>query len=289
MTSTGSSTASISWRRLETEPREPIVFEGPYVELKLEHPGLEATRFRDAFFPDAIPYRLGDEHRIFYWRSAFQPATLAPKNWDGLCATTHALTAVTHEKPSGPRLWTRRDDCHELVVDGTIAGDSTTIGVRGYATPDILVSSITPEKVRLDVADDSIFVSADSRRSVQLPPQTVSPLSEATSEVTISPRLVVRYPGTRTVYHPALGGEYALFPSFGLDIDDFPNPIPVPTNNGELDHHALSSMLEVDLSDRPYPERVLWQAFAYNAFDPSREGAPQLTQLDDLILLENPL
>lgn len=55
-------------------------------------------------------------------------------------------------------------------------------------------------------------------------------------------------------------------------------PLAVPTANGELDHEALAASLGVDLSARPYPERVLWQAFAYTAFDPHADSVPELWQ-----------
>jgi hypothetical protein len=34
--------------------------------MKLEHPNLEATRFGEPFFPDAILYTLDTEPRVFY-------------------------------------------------------------------------------------------------------------------------------------------------------------------------------------------------------------------------------
>jgi hypothetical protein len=55
----------------------------------------------------------------------------------------------------------------------------------------------------------------------------------------------------------------------------------VPTTAGELDDAALATAVGVELSARPYPERALWQAFAYTAFDPHADAAPALAQLPD--------
>jgi hypothetical protein len=71
-----------------------------------------------------------------------------------------------------------------------------------------------------------------------------------------------------------------VFPSFGLDPSDLPNPMPVPTAGGELDAAALAAELGVDRSERPYPERVLWRAFAHTAFDPHADAVPELARLE---------
>lgn len=109
----------------------------------------------------------------------------------------------------------------------------------------------------------------------------MEPSDSADGATTVTPELVVRYPGSRELHHPAPGADYRLFPSFGLELDDLPDPVPVPTTAGELDDAALATALGVDLSERPYPERVLWQAFAYTAFDPHSETTPELAQLED--------
>ncbi|MFC6729124.1 hypothetical protein ACFQDG_10775, partial [Natronoarchaeum mannanilyticum] len=99
--------------------------------------------------------------------------------------------------------------------------------------------------------------------------------------VSVTPELAVRFPGERELHHPASGGGYRLFPSFGLELAAVPSPVPSPTANGELDHATLAASLGVDLSGRPYPERVLWQAFAYEAFDPHADAARRLAQFPD--------
>jgi len=80
------------------------------------------------------------------------------------------------------------------------------------------------------------------------------------------------------VYHPAPGGNYHLFPSFGFDVDEIPNPLDVPTAWDELDHETLAETLDLDITSRPYPERVLWQAFAFTAFEPNARQSVELTQ-----------
>jgi hypothetical protein len=109
----------------------------------------------------------------------------------------------------------------------------------------------------------------------------LEPIDTDDGPTTVTPELVVRYPGRQELHHPAPGADYRLFPSFGLDLAELPNPLPVPTTAGELDHEALGQSLGVDLSNRPYPERVLWQALAYTAFDPHGERGATLTKPDD--------
>lgn len=57
----------VDWEHVDsTSFDRPLVWTGPYVECKLEHPALEPTCPGDQFFPDSIPYRTDAEQRIFY-------------------------------------------------------------------------------------------------------------------------------------------------------------------------------------------------------------------------------
>ncbi|QCC57957.1 hypothetical protein NP511_05320 [Natrinema thermotolerans] len=293
------STTPISWTRGSQDRPAPLVERVPYVELRLEHPSLEADRFGDAFFPDAIPYEFRGERRVFYWRSVLPPDGPAPADWTGVCATTHGLRALTADGTRSPPLWPQdgttgdgaasgTDAVHEIIVDGTVAGDSTVAAVREYSPPAIAVRSADADAVSLETPAGSLSVPAGERTTVELSSRSVR---SATGDETrtVTPQLRVRYPGPRTLYHPARGSDAALFPAFGLDLEALPNPVPVPTAAGELDDRGLAAALGIDLSERPYPERVLWQAVAYGAFDPHRETEPRLSQpRDDLLRLENP-
>ncbi|AGB32694.1 hypothetical protein C488_08597 [Natrinema pellirubrum DSM 15624] len=293
------STTPISWTRGSQERPAPLVERVPYVELRLEHPSLEADRFGDAFFPDAIPYEFRGERRVFYWRSVLPPDGPAPADWTGVCATTHGLRALTADGTRSPSLWPQdgtigdgaasgTDAVRELVVDGTVAGDSTVAAVRDYSPPAIAVRATDADAVSLETPAGPLSVPAGERTTVELSSQSVRSATDGESR-TVTPRLRVRYPGQRTLYHPARGADTAVFPSFGLDLETLPNPVPVPTAAGELDDRGLAAALGVDLSERPYPERVLWQAIAYGAFDPHRGAEPRLSQpRDDLLRLENP-
>ncbi|WP_226005814.1 hypothetical protein [Natrinema salinisoli] len=298
-TDTRDTTTPISWTRGRRDRPAPIAERVPYVELRLEHPSPEADRFGDAFFPDAVPYEYRDDRRVFYWRSVLPPDGPAPADWTGVCATTHGLRALTGDGARSPPLWTRDvttgdgsvsgiDAVREIVVDGTVGGDSTLAAVRDYSEPSIAVRSVDADGVALETPAGSRTVAPGERTTVELPPQSVRLATDGESR-TVTPRLRVRYPGRRTVYHPARGADAAVFPSFGLGLETLSNPVPVPTATGELDDRSLAAALGVDLSERPYPERVLWQAFAYGAFDPHRETEPRLSQPnDDLLRLENP-
>jgi len=256
---------------------EPLVRSVPYVELKLQHPSLEPTGVGRSFFPDAVPYRTDDEHRIFYWRAVLPDDAPPPDRWTGLCATTSDLGAITHGRTYTPGIEARREEGFEVVVDGTIAGDSTTAHVTGYEPPAVELRHVTPDGVEVALPTGTTIVAPGTRETVTLPEQTVQVVgSEAPAGTT--PELVVRYPGERTLYHPAVTDSYRLFPSFGLRLSALSNPIAVPTTAGELDHRALAAELDVALSERPYPVRILWQAFAHTAFDPHHDGQPALTQ-----------
>ncbi|WP_199722779.1 hypothetical protein [Haloplanus aerogenes] len=138
----------------------------------------------------------------------------------------------------------------------------------------------TETAIALTVAGSEYTIATGERRRIRLSEQRVEPAEHEGGPTTVTPELVVRYPGRRELHHPAMDTDYRLFPSFGLDLDTLPNPISVPTEAGELDDGALADELGVHRSDRPYPERVLWQAFAYTTFDPRDDTPPELTQLE---------
>lgn len=285
----GSETAEvrIPWEETDGEPPKPVVRRTPYAEVKLEHPGLEATMFGSGFFPDAVPYTFGTEERVFYWRPSVVDDPPPPTSWSGVCSTTHRLRP-TDDGSVRPRPWEERDDGTEVVVDGTVAGDSTTVTLRGYTTSEVLVS-FDHGSVRVEAGGKTYTVSRGDRNETDLPTQSgvrIADSGDGESEVT--PRLTVRFPGERTVYHPAVDSGSAIFPSFGIGISDIPHPVPVPTENGELNHRALASVLGVDLSDRPYPERVLWQAFAHTVFGTRRETEARLGVSEGLFVVVNP-
>ncbi|WP_436925437.1 hypothetical protein [Halosimplex amylolyticum] len=272
--------ATVEWRAIGPEEvSSPVVRRLPYLELKLEHPALEPSGRGDRFFPDAVPYELEGTARAFYWRPAVAPSTGDPRDWELACATTHELAGIDVLPAACPALVTEGASGTTVVVDGTVGGETTTSHVRSYAPPDVRVDTRSDAGIELVVAGSEFRVSTGERRQISLPEQRVEPVDSRDEPVTVAPELVVRYPGRRELHHPAVGATYRLFPSFGLDLDAVPNPLPVPTAADELDDAALATELGVDLSDRPYPERVLWQAFAYTAFDPHAERSPQLTQL----------
>jgi hypothetical protein len=270
-------TTSVGWTSVPaSEFDTPLVWTGPYVECKLEHRGLEPTCFGDQFFPDSIPYRAESEFRVFYWRSRLPEVTPATETWTGLCATTHELVPAVHEAVCEPSLFQTCDSGIELVVDGTIVGDAKTALVSDYAEPDIELRHVTADGVELVVGDETRFVPVGERDRIALSERQVETKYGTTASIV--PELVVRFPGRRAVYHPALSDDYNLFPSFGLDMADIPNPLDVPTAWDELDHETLAETLGLDITSRPYPERVLWQAFAFTAFEPNARQSVELTQ-----------
>jgi hypothetical protein len=272
--------ASIEWRRIPPDAvSAPIVRSLPYLELKLEHPSLEPSGYGDRFFPDAVPYDLDGASRVFYWRPAVAPSADEPANWELVCATPHDLAGFDSLPADAPPLVTDDADDTTLVVDGTIAGDTTTARVASYSGPDVSIEGRSAGRVELTVGGDDYRVLAGGRRRIGLPKRRVEPIG-GDGESTVTPELVVRFPGWRELHHPAPEATYRLFPSFGLDLDEIPNPLAVPTTVDELDETALATEVDVDLSRRPYPERVLWQAFAYTAFDPHADITPDLTQLE---------
>lgn len=199
-----------------------------------------------------------------------------PETWTGLCATTHELVPVVHGAFRTPTLFQTCDTGHEVVVDGTIVGDSKTALVSKYSGPDIELRHVTEDCVEFTVEGEPVLVPTGERKRIELSERAME--TQYGTSILTNPELVVRYPGTWTTYHPAPGGEYHLFPSFDVSLDDVPRPLRVPTTWGELDHEALAGALGLDSTRRPYPERILWQAFASTAFEPTGVRSTELTQ-----------
>lgn len=288
---TAETTAAVEWARATDQPPDPVVAAAPYLELALEHPQLDATHADGQFFPDAVPYRTGDQARVFYWRSVLAEDAAGSGAPSAFWATTHELRALGAGTGglAGPRLLARDGDVHEVVVDGTVAGDSTTARVRGYSPPGVTIHSLDADSATVAAGDETVTLAAGETTTVALSSQSVRP-ADASESVVVAPVLRIRFPGVRTVYHPPPGSECAVFPSFGLDLAGLPDPVSVPTEHGELDHGALADALGADLDDRPYAERTLWQAFAYAAFDPHRDDPPRLRQTDaGLLVVVNPV
>lgn len=271
----------VAWkRRAQTDVPQPVVREVPYVEFKLEHPELEPTGQLERSYPDGVPYGQDPDERVFFWRPVLDPGGPDPADWDGAVATTHGLEGIEKVPASVPPLVDENESEVTGVVDGTIVGDSHIVQLHGYEPPSVRVAHVSNAELSISINGTAHSITNGSRRRLPLADQDVRYADDGTSTRT-SPVLVVRYPGTRTLHHPAIGTSDQLFPSFGLDLETVPNPVPVPIHNGELNHVELAAELDVTRSNRPYAERVLWQAFAFTAFDPHREETPALGQTSD--------
>jgi hypothetical protein len=279
--STDGALTAVKWRQTSPEGiSSPIVQWVPYLEVKLEHPDLEPGGHGNRFFPDAIPYELDDIPRVFYWRPALATSAHESATWKLACATTHELIGFDSFPVDEPSLVTEGASGTTLVVDGTIAGDATTSHVASYTVPKFSVDSQSDSKIEVTVNGTKHSVTVGERCRIRLAEQCVQPIDGDSDPKRVTPELVVRYPGRRELHHPARGATYRLYPSFDLELDEIPNPLPIPTTADELDDKTLATKLGVDLSQRPYPERVLWQAFAYTAFDLHTDATPELTQLE---------
>lgn len=281
----GTSTTSISWRRHpDVDDRKPVVRTVPYAEFVLEHPDLDPTTLNTEFFPDAVPYTDGSRERVFYWRSALRDSSPPATDWSFVYATTHDLVGCSETAVGIRGLTTELATGVAIVVDGTAGGDASMAHVRDYETPTPRIVDVTPDSLRLAVNGNDVEVAAGGRQRIELSPHIVERISDDEPEE-ITPELSVRYPGRREIHHPVSNASDRLFPSFDLDLASLSNPLAVPLQNGELDHAALATDLGVSLEERPYPERVLWQAFAYTAFDPRRESVPDIGRTDDHLVV----
>lgn len=272
---------TVGWRAVPPETvSAPLVKRLPYLEVKLEHPELEPTGHGERFFPDVVPYELDGTPRVFYWRPALAPTADDPDDWKLACATTHELTGFDALPTERPSLVTREGDGTMLVVSGTIGGETTMRHVESYTAPTLSIDTCSDSEVEVTVAGVEYSVSNGQRRRIRLDERRVDPSDADDDPVTAVPELVVRYPSLRELHHPAPEATYRLFPSFGIELDEIPHPLSVPTAGDEIDDDRLAAQLGVDLSQRPYPERVLWQAFVYTAFNPHSDVTPTMTQLE---------
>ena len=270
----------VDWRPIEpASVASPFVRRVPYLELKLEHPSLEPTGYDDRFFPDAVPYALDGHDRVFYWRTALTDGSDLSLPWRVACATTDDLHGFGSLPAIAPSLTDDDEDGTTVVVDGTVAGESTTARLATDTAPTVHIESVETDGVELTVDGRSYDIGAGERRRIECDEQRVTRTTGDGGPATVTPVLVVRYPGSKELHHPAPRAAYRLFPSFGLHIDAIPRPLSVPTVAGDLDHDALATRVGTDLEQRPYAERVLWQAFAFTAFDPHAAGPVEITQL----------
>ncbi|MFB6122023.1 MAG: hypothetical protein ABEJ78_01005 [Haloferacaceae archaeon] len=268
--------APVEWVRVPA-PDPPIRARLPYVEAKLEHPTLDAARVGDGFFPSAIPYRFEGTARVFYWRPSLATDAPAVDRWRGVCATTAAVRPVVDD--SLPFAFaTPATDGVDVVVDGTVAGDTTTARVEGYDPPSVTLAALSPDRCAFETPVGEVSLSPGERRTVAFDAQTVH--TESGERVETTPQFAVRFPGRRVLHHPAPGASARLFPSFGVDLSAAPNPLPVVRSDADVDLDHLASGLDAALDERPYAETVLWQAFAHSAFGPATE-TPTLAQFDD--------
>lgn len=160
--------------------------------------------------------------------------------------------------------------------------------VQSYEIPTISLDYQSDGTIELSEVGVEYTISIGERQRIYLAEQHIERTTQENESTTIRPELIVRYPGQRELHHPAKEASYRLFPSFGLDLTEVPNPLSVPTTANKLNDTDLANELGIDLSNRPYPERVLWQAFAYTVFDPHSEVIPKLTQLETgHIILQN--
>jgi len=276
----GSEARTVRWQYVPPDAVEPPFARAvPYLECKLEHTSLDPTGYNDKFFPDAVPYELDGTARVFHWRPVLDGDAPPPEDWQLACATTHGVSAYSEFPAGTPPLTTENSDGVTIIADGTVAGEAATVRLASYRQPEIRIDGRSGDTVSLTIEGEDYAFGPGERHRIQLGERRVEPLDEKATTVVVTPELVVRYPGRRELHHPALGTADRLFPSFGLDLTTVPDPVSVPTAAGELDHEALAEELGVNLAVRPYAERVLWQAFAYSAFDPHGKRMPRLTQL----------
>jgi hypothetical protein len=265
----------VDWQRAAAEDRRvPVRRAVPYVEAVLEFRDLEPTRYGGAFFPDAVPYSLCGEDRVFYWQPVLDATTPPSGDWAALCATPYRVQPTTTPGPVDPRLTS--DDGQTVLVEGTVGGDATEVDLADPVAHAVTIERIDDDAAVVSASDDHHRIQRGQRAEVWLDATTVR-LADGTETAT-TPVLTVRYPGVRAFYHPAIDATYRLFPSFGLDLAEVPRSVDVSTGPN-VDPEAVAEALGLNLSERPYPERVLWQAFVHTAF--VGDGPPTLGQFDD--------
>jgi len=268
----------VDWQRAATRDRRaPVRRAIPYVEAVLEYRDLDPTRYGGAFFPDAVPYSLCGEDRVFYWQPVLDATTPPSDCWTALCATPYRVQPTTTCGPVAPRLTS--DDGQTVLVEGTVGGDATEAELADPVAHAVTIERIDDDEAVVSVSGDHHPVRQGRRAELQLDATTVRPADG--TETATTPVLTVRYPGVRVFYHPAVDATYRLFPSFGLDLADLPRSLDVSLG-ANVDPAAVAGALGVELSERPYPERVLWQAFVHTAF--GGDAPPTLGQFDTGLL-----
>lgn len=286
------SATPVTWIE-EPEPKaSPIVKRLPYVEMQLSYPDLDATHHNGVFFPCGVPYQFDGERRVFYWTNTVFSSLLSPRQWGGICATTWDATPIVSGTATRPRLWTEHDSRYEVVSDGDITATARTAMIRDASPPVVYLVPFhgEPHCIVTRSGSESVKVPRGDTHKQDLPPHQLILDGGSSEEVTATPQLTVRYLGIRTIYHPTLESDTVLFPSFGIDLEEIPNPVMVQTDGETVNEQVLADELGVALDERPYAERVLWQVFTYTAFGPHRSNPPQLTQTDsDLLILKNPI
>jgi len=253
--------------------RAPVRQRARYLEAVLEYRGLEATRFGGAFFPAVVPYTCDGEARVFYWRPVVGEP---PEAWRRVCATPYGVQPARDGEIS-PAL--TGDGGQTVVVEGTVGGDSREAELASEVTHDATIERVAEEQAVLAVGGERYRVERGQRRELPLGEREVE--LAGGERAVASPVLTVRYPGERAFYHPAVGADYRLFPSFGVDLEDAPLALDVEPGPN-VDEDAVAAALGVDLDARPFAERVLWQAFVHTAF--GGDAAPTLAQFPDGLL-----
>lgn len=271
----------VPWRRIPADVvSSPIVEAVPYLELKLEHPPLDPDTYGERFFPDAVPYTLDGTSRIFYWRPRLGPISSGPEEWQLVCATPHQVGGIGSLPADGPPLVTDSGNGVRLVVEGTVGGPTSSRSMASYSAPAVVIESLSEARLELTVDGSAYALASGDRRRIRLGAQAVDLENANDCSKAVTPEFVIRYPGPRQLHHPAAAATYRLFPSFGLDLNDLSNPVSVPTQSDEVDEWGLAEAVDIDLSHRPYPERVLWQAFAHTAFNLHADSQREIGQLD---------
>jgi len=269
---------AVRWERAPAGSfRDPITVEVPYLELTLEHPGLEPTELGESFFPTRFPtFSMASNGcstggtrspRSIRARPIGVASARRRTNWRRSHRgrlTRRRSTARTESVRRGGRRDRRGATRRQRVC--ALLRTASRYGRRHHRGG--CHGRDGGRQLRIPVGD---------RASISLPERQVT-LEEQTNRRRRSRRgCPFGIPASKRSITPIRLPEYRLFPSFDLDLDAG-RPVTIPTSHDELEPIALADTLDVDLVSRPYPERVLWQAFAFEVFDPHRDGCPRLAQ-----------
>lgn len=249
--------------------KDPIVKDLRYVEAKLEFPELEPTGQLDRYFPLGVPLGGSEAGEVFVWQSALFEPSSDHRRWGLAVATVGGLAGF--QRPPVRIPFTGGASGDSVIVRGTVLGEAELARLESYEHPTVRIEGIDDDEVVIGAGEIEIEVPSGSRVSERLSPRRARS-SDGNRDIEVTPQLEIRYPGRRRLLHPPPEEDMMLFPDFGLDLETLPQPLPVPTVAGELEHHALAEALGVDIRRGSYARRVLWQAFAYTAFDPHRDA-----------------